>query len=756
MSEAVVSTQESQASSLPPSIVVTSSSPNDDIGQVVVDISQVSSDVVDKLEDNHFASPSTLQAVASAMRNELSFKSSRRNSAVEFELNVVPQRKLTLKGTIKPIKHPGVGFLKKSSSLAKVEFHDDPLVEGDERCFLEWKGLQYPLGATNESLHLKNVCGFATPGKITALIGSSNSGKSTLLNILSQRGDFKDFGGQILINGKVVCSCHDKPSIRLTSTQYKSLVAHVPKHFATSHPVLTVREILNFTVKLKLTNIKSAASNCREERLEYLLKKYELKNKENVFYSALGTAEKKRLHIAVQNVLKHRVLLLEYPTDGMEIGEAAHFIRIMKSIALMGVGVVVTSHKPSLKELELFDYISILNKGNQLYFGPPNKLITYFSKIGVSADESNHNEVEFLFQVISLLQTETFETILVEDAQEPLDQSELFATEYIKQLDDFFIPMKNKEENRYLENDPTTFHYEPYYANFFYSVFTLIMRNYLSRLRNWKVEFLIPFVEKIAVSVFIGLLYFQIDPNNMPLKGKIFTFLNLNISLTFSASLKNLINQIPMLTQERNSSIYRTSAFFISKTMEDLIETSIFSLLFGGIVYFMTGLTLEYDRVLIFGLIFATYHWTCVSFAQMLVSLVPIPPLLNLITPVINIMFILTSGVYGIHNTEWLAWFKYLNYLFYGFKAMAINEFDIQLETPLNTTLPSNYYTNGTYFLEKNYGYSDPHYMLWVYLAILTSFWIVCKILSYVGLRLVYGKKSWFRVFKKILRSCRK
>ncbi|EFC39439.1 predicted protein [Naegleria gruberi] len=668
-------------------------------------------------------------------------------SRIALELNAIPQE-ATLNGNVKTTTLNDV--IVKSTSQIKLEFHDDPLVEEHERCFMEWRNVCYPVGGNN--LIVRNVSGFVAPGKITAIIGSALSGKTTLLSILSQRGNYKDFGGLILINGKVVRTCKEGPCAKISSTQYKSLIAHVPKHFTASHPFLTVREILNFTVKLKLTSVKSALTKCREERLEYLLTKYELKEKEDELYSKLGVAEKRRLHIAVQNVLKHRVLLLEYPTDGLEFGEASRIIRIMKSIAKMGVGVVLTSHKPSLLELELFDYISILNRGNQLYFGPPGELIQYFSRIGVKLHNTNHNEVGFLFQVISLLQAESFHPMYT-DTYDTKENTERFSIEYVRQTEEFYIPMKNKEEAPYLTNDLTRFHFEPYYANFFYSVFFLMARNYLSRIRNWKVEFLIPLLEKLAVSIFIGLLYFQIDEGNMSLRGKIFTFLNLNISLTFTASLKNLINQIPMLTQERNSSIYRTSVFFISKTIEDLIETSILSLLFGWIVYFMTNLRLEYDRVLTFGLIFATYHWTCVSFAQMLVSLIPVPPLLNLITPVINIMFILTSGVYGFPNTDWLSWFKYLNYLFYGFKAMSLNEFDIQLEIPTNTTWPANYYTNGTYFLYKNYGYSDPHYMMWVYFGILTSFWIVCKILSYVGLRLVYGKKSYIRLAKKLLRS---
>ena len=73
-------------------------------------------------------------------------------------------------------------------------------------------------------------------------------------------------------------------------------------------------------------------------------------------------------------------------------------------------------------------------------------------------------------------------------------------------------------------------------------------------------------------------MYFQLDSADFDLKGRIFEFLNLNISLTFALSITMLTREIPILTQERNNTSYRLSAFFIAKTIEDVFDATFYGL----------------------------------------------------------------------------------------------------------------------------------------------------------------------------------
>ncbi|KAG2381546.1 hypothetical protein C9374_005930 [Naegleria lovaniensis] len=642
----------------------------------------------------------------------------------------------------------------------------------DQQCFLEWKDLKFP--SQSENPILKNVSGFAVPGKITAICGPVGSGKSTLLRILSNRGAYKDYSGDIFINSQLAMN-RELQTDRDISNKYKSLVSFVSKDYAPSNMSLTVKEILRFAVRFKLpVRSKNPLWTTRDERLSILLNAYGLKNKENSTFNTLSSGEKRRLCIAAQNVLFHRVVLLEYPTDGIEFGESFHLLRQMKTLAEMGVCVVICLHRPSILELELIDYVSILNKGSTIYFGKPKMIQEYFELIGVQLPLNRQNVVASVFELIILHEMsksrnereQQMALHYLDLDKESIERRDHLEAEFEKRKRTFYIPQKEHEEAPFRHNKIEDIQTEKYYSNYFASVWILLERIYLVKLRNWKTEFITPFFEKFIVAVFIGLLYFQISPTNMSLRGKIFSFLNLNISITFGLSIKTLISQIPLMTQERNSTSYRIGAFFLAKSIEDIVDFTIYPFIFGIIIYLLVGFSYEAERVFAFILIFAIYNLTCMSFAQTLVAIIPVPSILNFIAPVINLIFLLVSGAYGLTNTQFLGWIGYASYLSYAFKALAINEFHgVLLQIGNSTTvdnnstvasteqpsLPAGHYTNGTLFLERAYGLTDPHYMMWVYLGVLIVYFGVCKVIAYFGLRYIYKGMSVKKVLLKIV-----
>ena len=555
----------------------------------------------------------------------------------------------------------------------------------------------------------------------------------------------------------------EKQFIRIDSGRFKSLVSFVAKDFTPSNMSLTVKEILQFAVRLKLpSKSQNPLWTTRDDRLALLLSSYGLRGKEHSLYSSLSSGEKRRLTIAVQNVLFHRIVLLEYPTEFMEFGESFLLLKRMKKLADLGVSIVVCLHKPSVQEIEIFDYVSILNKGRQLYFGRPTEIVTYFNTIGVRFPHDRQNTIAAVLEL--LLLSDMYNSNNEDDkkyairhmTETELKRVDTLDKEYEEKLDEYYIPQKHREELPYLQNTIESIQTEKYYSNYWFSILILLQRIYTVKFRNWKTEILSPLLEKVIISVVIGILFLQIDPTNMSMKGKIFSFLNLNISLTFGLGLKTLVGQIPNLMQERNSTSYRVSAFFIAKSIEDTIDFTVYPTVFGIIVYFMCGLDYDPGRVFSFILIFALFNLTSMSVAQALVSLIPVPSFLNFISPVISLVFILLSSAYGITKTDYITWMGYFSYLYYAFRALAINEFkgDI-IDIPPNQNgtiiIPSGQYTNGTLFLEKAYGITEPYYMMWIYTAILFLYFIFCKILAYIGLRFVYGKKSPKRTLKNIL-----
>lgn len=60
--------------------------------------------------------------------------------------------------------------------------------ENEKRVFLKWENLNYTVNENGKlNKVLKGVSGFANPGEILAVMGSSGSGKTSLLSILSNK-----------------------------------------------------------------------------------------------------------------------------------------------------------------------------------------------------------------------------------------------------------------------------------------------------------------------------------------------------------------------------------------------------------------------------------------------------------------------------------------------------------------------------------------------------------------------------------------
>ena len=87
---------------------------------------------------------------------------------------------------------------------------------------------------------LRNVRGVALPGKLTAVMGASGSGKSSLLDILAHRSKIGSVGGSILINGRPV-----------TSSQVRRVSGYVDQE-DTLMQTLTVYETVLYSALLRL------------------------------------------------------------------------------------------------------------------------------------------------------------------------------------------------------------------------------------------------------------------------------------------------------------------------------------------------------------------------------------------------------------------------------------------------------------------------------------------------------------------------
>lgn len=70
---------------------------------------------------------------------------------------------------------------------------------------LTWEHVKYtvPIGKKQTKLLLDDISGFAKPGFLCALMGSSGAGKTTIMDVLARRKNRGTIEGDVRVNGEV-------------------------------------------------------------------------------------------------------------------------------------------------------------------------------------------------------------------------------------------------------------------------------------------------------------------------------------------------------------------------------------------------------------------------------------------------------------------------------------------------------------------------------------------------------------------------
>uniref|UniRef100_A0A8C2XES7 ATP-binding cassette, sub-family G (WHITE), member 2a n=1 Tax=Cyclopterus lumpus TaxID=8103 RepID=A0A8C2XES7_CYCLU len=261
---------------------------------------------------------------------------------------------------------------------ATVSFHNiDYQVTQGGSC-LRWKK------GTTKAI-LIDLNGLMKPG-LNAIMGATGSGKSSFLDVLAARKDPAGLSGEVLIDG-----AHQPPN-------FKCLSGYVVQDDVVMG-TLTVRENFRFSAALRLP--KSVSQKEKEEKVEKLIQELGLGR---VADSRVGTqlirgisgGERKRTNIGMELIIDPPVLFLDEPTTGLDASTANSVLLLLKS----GRTIILSIHQPRYSIYRLFDSLTLLVNGKQVYHGPAQTALEYFSDIGYTCEPHN-NPADFFLDIIN-------------------------------------------------------------------------------------------------------------------------------------------------------------------------------------------------------------------------------------------------------------------------------------------------------------------------------------------------------------------
>ena len=207
---------------------------------------------------------------------------------------------------------------------------------------------------------LTGLDGSFLPGRMCALFGPSGCGKTSLMDVLAGRKTTGTISGTIRFGGAVVKK-EDLKHVCGYVEQFDNLVEE-----------LTVVEMLNYAVELKLPALSRAEKHDRVEEVISLLQLQGCRDTMigGELVKGLSGGQKKRCNIGLALITRPPIIFLDEPTTGLDSGMANEVVSVMSFLASQGRTVVATIHSPTASAFSLFDDLFMLRDGELIYAGP--------------------------------------------------------------------------------------------------------------------------------------------------------------------------------------------------------------------------------------------------------------------------------------------------------------------------------------------------------------------------------------------------
>lgn len=545
---------------------------------------------------------------------------------------------------------------------------DDPFAEREGKT-LTWKDVNMTLttkrkGEKDREL-LSDVWGEVPKKEITAIMGPSGAGKTSLLNILAGRARSR---GRVKIESDVRLNNYEVDPTNVEVRKQIAFVAQDDSLQVTSTP----REAIRFSAKLRLP--RATTEDELDTLTSRMLEELGLTHCADTIVGGalikgISGGERKRTSVGVELVVKPALVFLDEPTSGLDSYSAVQLVQVLKKVANAGSSVLFTIHQPASDIFNSFDHLILMNKGRVMYQGAVSVVPEYFADRGHPLPK-NFNPADWIMNVAQSVPVSELDEAGYFPADER-EMAEAFKVEGEEGRDILGITVRSRKGDINYDERPVSMGTQ----------IVLLFKRELMNFRRDKAALATRFGLTAFLGILIGVIFLNVGSADRAVSvninsqfGALIICLMMGMFGTAQDALLQFPTERPVFLREYSTNHYSVLSYFASRlTMEvvlvfaQILELSMFT-------YFMIDFQMNFAVfiAIIFMLAIAS-----TAMAVFLGSSVEDPKLATEMLPMLFVPQMLFAGFFVATDLipSWLRWAQYLCSLTYAVRLMMIEEF---------------------------------------------------------------------------------